>query len=90
MLRDRAVGEKRSKATHITIDEMFDREAMLQTEKAKIFMRDHFRPGKDASAMTFSRACVTVENMISTKKGYPNRAERMQADIEMRKLESMT
>ena len=40
--------------------------------------------------MTHNKACVTSENMISSKKWFPNRSERVKQEMEMRKLENMT
>lgn len=53
-------------------------------------MREHFRCGKDAATMTFNKASVTSENMISLQTGYPSKAERVREDMEVRRLENMT
>lgn len=53
-------------------------------------MMHHFKAGKDAAVMTLDKAVLTSENMYSTKKGYPNAAERARADLEQRKLENVT
>ena len=40
--------------------------------------------------MTFNKASVTSENMISLQTGYPSKAERVREDMEVRRLENMT
>ena len=72
------------------VEDIFDREAALQAESVKNFMKEHFKKGKDPAAMTFSKATMTVENMISTKVGYPNKAERKKQEMVEQAAENIT
>ena len=90
MLADKMIAEKRNSQYMLRVEEVFDRELAYQHDAVTGFMKDHFRYGKDPGVMKFSKACVTSQNMISMKIGYPNKAERVREDIEMRKLENVT
>ena len=89
-LHDKIVNEKRNSQYHMRVEDIFDREAALQQESVRSFMKSHFKCGLDPCAMVFDKATMTAENMISSGRPYPNAAERKKADAAAKNQENLT
>ena len=72
------------------MDSLYDREANLQSDITRNFMKDHFKRGQDAKVLKFSKASVTSENMVSSRPGWPSKAQRAKEDMEKLRLENKT
>lgn len=90
MLEEKILQNKHSSAYHHGLDEIFQREEILQKAAAREFMSKHFKKGLDPGPQLFEKGTVTAMNMVSAKYGHLSKAEKFQQDMANRQRETIS